>query len=237
MESGRSAVADAGAPSDPAAVRGMFASIAGRYDLANHLLSGGMDFLWRRRVAQVVAGWNPERVLDVATGSGDLAVALKRYTGAEVTGTDFCEEMLERAGMKGVAPLVLADAMALPFADGAFDAVTVAFGLRNMPDYAAALREMARVVRVGGGVVVLDFSLPRPPWCGLYRWYLHKVLPGIAGVITGEKDAYEYLGGSIERFPSGREMLALFERAGLEGAAQKPLTLGVVSVYTGTKRS
>ncbi len=186
---------------DPAAVRVMFDRVAPRYDLANHLLSGGIDFWWRRRAAQVVEQWQPRRVLDLATGSGDLALAIqRRLVHAEVVGADFSPEMLERARRKGLRRTVVADALALPFDAGSFDCVTVAFGLRNMADWGAALREIARVLVPAGHLLVLDFSLPRGALRPLYRAYLHRVLPLIAAAVTGQKNAYDYLGASIETF-------------------------------------
>ena len=142
----------------------MFGRIARRYDLANHLLSGGADFLWRRRAAKIVEQWRPNQVLDLATGSGDLALALQgRLPEAAVTAADFSPEMLSIAKQKGVRETVLADAMHLPFEAASFDCVTVAFGLRNMSDWSLALREMSRVLRPRGHLLVLDFSLPAGP--------------------------------------------------------------------------
>lgn len=214
----------------------MFGRIAGRYDLANALLSGGMDWLWRRRAAQVVRGWHPERLLDLATGSGVLAGTLERWIpGVRIIGADFCLPMLRQAQRTGrLREMVVADAMALPFADGSFDALTVAFGLRNMPAYLGALREMRRVLRPGGGVLVLDFSVPEGWWRGLYRVYLHRCLPKIAGCLSGDRHAYEYLAESIERFPRGQEMLVLLREAGFAAGRAEPLTGGIVSLYTAT---
>lgn len=220
---------------DPGYVREAFARIADRYVTTNHVLSFGTDILWRRRVAGMVRSWEPRRVLDVATGTGDLALEIQdACPGAEVVGSDFCAEMLAHAGYRGLARTLVADALDLPFDDAEFDVVTVAFGLRNMADYGKALREMRRVLRPGGHVLVLDFSLPVGLLRGPYRWYLHHVLPKLAGRLTGQVDAYQYLGGSIEAFPMGDEMLALFERCGFVGAEARPLTFGVATVYRGT---
>lgn len=221
---------------DPAKVRGIFSAIAGRYDLANHLLSGGLDFLWRARAVRMVAAWQPRTVLDLATGSGDLALAMqKAMPAAHIVGADFCLPMLEVAARKGLHPLVVADGTQLPFADGAFDAVTVAFGLRNMESWPGALREMARVLRPGGHLLLLDFSMPRPPLSGLYRFYLHKILPRFAGLLTGNRAGYEYLGESIEAFPSGDAMVALIRGHGFAAATAMPLAAGIVSIYTARK--
>jgi demethylmenaquinone methyltransferase / 2-methoxy-6-polyprenyl-1,4-benzoquinol methylase len=225
------------APSrDPQRVRGMFDSIAQRYDLANHLLSCGIDFYWRSRAARIVAGWQPRRVLDLAAGSGDLALAIqRRVPGAEVTAADFSSEMLERARAKGLTRTVVADALALPFADASFDCVTVAFGLRNMADWPAALREMSRMVRIGGHVLVLDFSMPQQMLRPIYRFYLHRCLPALAALITGRRDAYEYLAASIEEFPSGTAMTQLINANGFRSARAIPLTGGIASIYTAEK--
>jgi demethylmenaquinone methyltransferase/2-methoxy-6-polyprenyl-1,4-benzoquinol methylase len=175
-------------------------------------------------------------VLDLATGSGDLAFAIERACPqATVTGADFCEPMLERARKKGLRHTVVADAMHLPFPDASFDAVTVAFGLRNMESWPGALREMGRVLEPGGHLLVLDFSLPRPPLRGIYRFYLHRVLPVVAGMVTREKSAYEYLGASIEKFPAGKAMVSMIEECGFASAACVPLTGGIVSLYTAVR--
>jgi demethylmenaquinone methyltransferase/2-methoxy-6-polyprenyl-1,4-benzoquinol methylase len=215
------------------AVRRLFGAIARRYDLANHLLSGGLDFWWRRRAAKIIRSWKPARVLDLATGSGDLALALaKACPDAEVFAADFCLPMLLAARRKGVANLIQADGMSLPFSDAAFDAVTIAFGLRNMESWQRGLAEIARVLRPGGHLLVLDFSIPCPPFRAPYRFYLHRVLPAFARFLTGDRQAYEYLGASIEKFPAGLEMNAMIEAAGFADAKCKLLTGGVVSLYT-----
>lgn len=212
----------------------LFGTIARRYDLANHLLSGGLDFLWRRRAAKIVRAWAPSTILDLATGSGDLALALaKACPAAEITAADFCQPMLDEARRKGVKNLVQADGMNMPFPDASFDVLTIAFGLRNMESWPLALAEMARVLRPGGHLLVLDFSVPPPPFRGLYRFYLHRILPHLATLLTGEKTAYEYLGDSIETFPQGAAMQALLKESGFAEASYIPLTGGIVSLYTG----
>jgi len=214
----------------------MFGSIAHRYDLANHLLSGGMDFLWRRKAVQIVRKWNPSTLLDVATGSGDLAIALQNaLPAAKVTGSDFCEPMLARATAKGLKHTLVADGMNLPFENGRFDVLTVAFGLRNMESWDGALKEFARVLRPSGHLLVLDFSTPPPPFRGIYRFYLHHILPRLASLLTGRKSAYEYLGASIEQFPQGEKMIALLNGAGFSSTQAHPLTFGVVTIHTAAK--
>lgn len=214
----------------------MFGRIARRYDLANHLLSGGADFFWRRRAAKIIAAWGPRDILDLATGSGDLALAIqRRFPAATITAADFSPEMLEIARGKGVANTVVADALQLPFANASFDVVTVAFGLRNMADWDRALAEVARVLRDRGHLLILDFSLPTGALRPFYRFYLHRCLPLFASLVTGQKSAYDYLGGSIEKFPSGPSMLELVEANSFTNAAAEPLTGGIATIYSAQK--
>jgi demethylmenaquinone methyltransferase / 2-methoxy-6-polyprenyl-1,4-benzoquinol methylase len=214
----------------------MFAKIAGRYDLANACLSCGLDHFWRLYVARLVASWKPSQILDLASGSGVLAEAMmKKLPQASIVATDFCEPMLRQAKKRGLTQLVVADGLALPFKDSSFDIVTIGFGLRNMASYETAIREMYRILKLGGHLIVLDFSLPDPPLKYLYRMYLHWVLPRLAGWITGESEAYRYLGESIEAFPKGTTMLKLLESCGLNAAREKRLTGGIVSCYSATK--
>lgn len=221
----------------PEYVRDLFSAIAGRYELVNHLLSGGLDFYWRSKALRQVRRWHPSLLLDVATGSGDLALALaKGVPGIRVIGADFCRPMLEVAQRKGLLELVEADGMQLPFAKETYDVVTAAFGLRNMACWEKGLSEMGRLLKPGGHLLILDFSLPTLPLIRpLYRAYLHHVLPIIAGLATGRKDAYQYLGGSIEKFPSGPAMTELINSCGFQNAKAYPLTLGTVSIYTAEK--
>lgn len=214
----------------------MFGRIARRYDLANHLLSGGADFLWRGRAVRIVEDWRPRRVLDLATGSGDLALALqRRLPEGAIVAADFSPEMLSVAQRKGVRETVLADALRLPFPNESFDCVTVAFGLRNMADWSLALREMSRVLRSSGHVLVLDFSMPAGRLRPAYRFYLHRCLPILASLVTGQKAAYDYLGGSIEKFPGGDEMIRLIEQNGFALGSARPLTGGIATIYTAQK--
>ncbi len=221
---------------DAVYVRDAFARIADRYVLTNHVLSCGMDLWWRRVVTRRIRRWNPASLLDVASGTGDLALEIQEaLPRCEVIASDFCAEMLAHARSRGLEKTVVADALALPFSDAGFDVVTVAFGLRNMADYEAALREMHRVLKPGGRLVILDFSLPGGVMRKPYRFYLHRVLPRLAGWLTGQRDAYEYLGGSIEQFPAGEAMRELLGRCGFVKTEADPLTGGVVSVYVGRK--
>ena len=219
------------------AVQRLFGIIARRYDLANRVLSMGFDAGWRRRAARLVQQWQPRRILDLATGSGDIALALtKSCPEATVIGADFCLPMLQEARRKGVPSLVQADGLRLPFADASFDALTIAFGLRNMESWQDGLVEMARVLRGGGHLLVLDFSVPRPPLRAFYRFYLHRILPRMAAILTGDRGAYEYLGASIEKFPQGGEMCALIAAADFEDAKCETLTGGIVSLYTAARK-
>jgi demethylmenaquinone methyltransferase/2-methoxy-6-polyprenyl-1,4-benzoquinol methylase len=199
------------------------------------VLSGGLDFFWRRRAAKIVAGWKPASILDLATGSGDLALTLEKFNPqAAVVGADFSEEMLLRAKAKGLRNTVLADALHLPFDDASFDAVTVAYGLRNMASWPDALREMRRVLRDCGHVLVLDFSIPTwQPLCAIYRLYLHGCLPFFATILTGKKSAYRYLADSIETFPQGGAMTSLLNECGFSETKCERLSGGIVSLYTG----
>ena len=212
----------------------MFGAIARRYDLANHTLSCGIDFYWRKRAANTVASWRPGKIVDLATGTGDLALALqKKLPDAEVTGVDFLPEMLELAQGKGVRQTMLADAMKLPFPDDSFDCVTIAFGLRNMENWKGALAEMSRVLRRDGHLLVLEFSLPKISIVRtIYRFYLHRCLPLLGSFLTRKKSAYDYLGDSIEEFPSGRAMIDLIEASGFRHATLQPLSYGIVTIYT-----
>ncbi len=198
-----------------------------------------MDFVWRAHVAGLVAGHQPRRILDLATGSGDLAIDLgKACPQAQVTAADFCLPMLEEARKKRVPNLVQADALALPFADASFDAVTVSFGLRNMASWPGAIAEMGRVLCDGGLLVVLDFSLPGQPLLrAVYRFYLHRILPRVAGWTTGRPEAYTYLGESIEGFPRGAAMNALIAECGFDCRPPRPMCLGIVTLYAALRSS
>jgi demethylmenaquinone methyltransferase / 2-methoxy-6-polyprenyl-1,4-benzoquinol methylase len=221
---------------DAVYVRDAFSRIADRYVLTNHVLSFGADIWWRKVVTARIRKWKPRRLLDVASGTGDLALEIQdQCPDCEVIASDFCAEMLAHAASRGIAKTLVADALNLPFPEGSFDVVTVAFGLRNMADYPAALREMRRVLKPGGRLVILDFSLPGGILRTPYRLYLHHVLPRMAGWVTGQRDAYEYLGGSIEAFPAGKDMTTLMETCGFAETEVTPLTFGVVSIYQGTR--
>jgi demethylmenaquinone methyltransferase / 2-methoxy-6-polyprenyl-1,4-benzoquinol methylase len=219
----------------------MFAHIAPRYDVANRVLSVGIDRRWRRVAVDFAGVAAGERVLDVCSGTGDLALVLAR-TGSRVVGSDFTFEMLRRARQKTVAvaghlahtpEFVAGDTMELPFHGGSFDLVTVAFGIRNVADPLAGLREMRRVTRPGGRIVVLEFCNPRVPVVGaLYRFYFRRILPVLGRMISGDtKGAYSYLPRSVMAFPERGEFLELMREAGLEAPHQKILTCGIAALY------
>jgi demethylmenaquinone methyltransferase / 2-methoxy-6-polyprenyl-1,4-benzoquinol methylase len=221
----------------PAHVREMFGSIATRYDLANHVLSCGIDFYWRARAAKIVDTWHPHEIADLATGTGDLALAMqKKLPHAELTGVDVLPEMLEIARRKGVRRVVLADAMELPFDDASFDCVTIAFGLRNLENCSSALTEMWRVLKPKGHLLVLEFSMPTMPIVrAAYGFYLHRCLPLLGSFLTQKKSAYDYLGDSIEEFPSGNAMCELMRETGYVSPSFERLTGGIVTIYTAAK--
>lgn len=218
---------------DPHFVKDAFSKIADRYVVTNHVLSLGTDILWRKKVGRIVKGWNPKDILDVATGTGDLALELQKVCpDAHLLASDFCPEMLAHASKRGVEHTQVVDAMNMPFEDNSCDVLTVAFGLRNMADYSAALTEMRRVIRPDGHLLVLDFSTPEGILKKPYGFYLNKVLPKIAGVLTGEEEAYSYLAGSIGDFPSGEPMKQLIAEQGYTDVQRIALSGGIASIYT-----
>ncbi len=225
---------------DPTAVNSMFARIARRYDVANHLLSGGIDFWWRQTLVRAVRDSGAQTILDLATGSGDVAFALADglAPGTQLTGMDFCQPMLDEALAKRGRQTRWAhiefkqgDGLALPLPDQSFDAVTIAFGLRNMADRHRALSEMRRVLRPGGRLFVLEFSQPYFWFRPFYYGYLKYILPAVAGIVTGDRSAYEYLCGSIEQFPGRAAMSSEIRQAGFATVKATPLTCGIVALH------
>lgn len=226
------------AHADPEFVKGLFGKIAKRYDQINTVLSAGMDKAWRSKAGEIVRTWAPLMVLDIATGSGALAAAIKQKNPeAEVIGADYCLALLRRSKDRSeISGRFLADALSLPFLAESVDVVTVAFGLRNMASYSGAISEMHRVLRPGGHVLILDFSLPANfIWRWIYRGYLHVILPWFAGILSGQPYAYRYLAESIEKFPKGQGMFRLLESCGFESPSETPLAGGVVSIYCARK--
>ena len=226
------------------AVREMFSGIAGRYDLLNHLLSLNIDRRWRRAVARELQDIlaRPEAiVLDVACGTGDLSIELAASAKADVIGTDFCRPMLALADRKiaeieSRIPLVESDAMSLPFADESFDAVTIAFGLRNLSDTSDGLIELRRILKPGGRLVVLECSKPGIPGLDkLFNFYFSRILPRIGGLISGSRGAYSYLPASVARFPDQRKLEGMMKEVGFTAVSHKNLTGGVAALHFGSK--
>jgi demethylmenaquinone methyltransferase/2-methoxy-6-polyprenyl-1,4-benzoquinol methylase len=230
--------ADRGTLEEPQ-VRAMFDRIAGLYDALNSVMTVGMHHQWRRRAADLAAVGPGDRVLDVATGTGDLAVELASRVapGGEVVGSDFSDEMLVHARRK--APELRfewGNALELPYADGEFDAATVGFGARNFSDLDRGLAEMARVVRPGGRVVVLEITTPtRAPLSAFYGVWFDRIVPMI-GKVAGDSDAYDYLPSSVKRFPSPEGLAASMERAGLEHIRWILTAGGIIALHVGQKR-
>ena len=239
--------APAGAPdreSAALAVREMFTSIAPRYDLLNHVLSCNIDRLWWWRTARRFDSIlkRPEaRVLDLCCGTGDMAFALRRRAGSkapQILGADFSHAMLQRAAKKGTGTTlrwIEADALRLPFPDEHFHLVTSAFGFRNLADYDAGLREIARVLAPGGACGILDFGEPGGLLGKLYRVYFKKVLPKIGTMISGVRGPYAYLPASVERFPAPEEMLGRMRQAGFHDVSWTPYSFGIAGLYRGVK--
>lgn len=226
-------------------VAGIFGNIAESYDAFNILSSLGIDRLWRRAAVRAARVTRGIRVLDLCAGTGDLTLALaKRGLAREVVGTDFSPEMLAVAEKKAARPkggssvcFSVADAQLLPFADSAFDVVTVAFGVRNLPDRAANFREVYRVLKPGGRYVILEFSRPPfGPWRVFYHFYLRNVIPRLGGTLSGgDRESFQYLNDSILRFPSQPELSAELRKAGFGAIDWKNLTGGIVAIHTAVK--
>ncbi len=222
-------------------VAAMFDAIAPRYDLLNRVLSMGTDRRWRRKAVRVLGRHRPRHVLDVATGTGDLAVEALSVGAESVVGVDIAERMLEvgrrkidRLGLADRVTLRYGDALRLPFEDATFDAALVAFGVRNFENLESGLAEIHRVLRPGGLLVVLEFSRPRHfPVRQLYGMYSRFVLPAIGRLLSGDSGAYRYLPASIRVFPDGEDFLAVMRNAGYDHAVDERLTFGVASIYTG----
>ncbi len=218
----------------------MFGSIAGRYDATNTVLSGGMHHRWRRKAVKALALAPDARVLDVCCGTGDLSLALADSLGpdGDVIGTDFCQEMVDearlKAGERTDLSFQVADAMALPFEDDTFDGATVSFGIRNVVDPRAGLAEMARVVRPGGRVLVLEFGQPDGLFGAMFRFYSAQVMPRVGGLMTGNREAYEYLPRTSAAFPAGDLFVEqLLAPAGLTPIESEPLLWGLAWLYLG----
>ncbi len=231
---------------DPVAVNSMFGRIARRYDLANRLLSGGMDVWWRRKLVQAVEQGRPRDIVDLATGSGDVAFALARQLppSTQIIGMDFCQPMLDEAEQKKLAAgagfyanvtFRQGDGLALPLADGCCDALTISFGLRNLADRQRGLSEMRRVLRPGGRLLVLEFTQPQAWFRPFYYFYLRKILPWVAGAVTGDRAAYVYLNETIEQFPNQAELSGEIRQAGFAQVESRGMTFGIVALHVAVK--
>lgn len=231
---------------DAEKIRSMFAAVSHRYDLLNHLLSLNRDKSWRKKTVAMSDLRGGEKVLDVCSGTADLALEYAESVGSGglVVGTDFCPEMLfigkekaDAAHLGARIELMVADTLDLPFPDGIFDVVSVAFGIRNVSDYEAGIREMARVARAGGRVVILEFSLPEKGFFNkIYLAYFTRMLPMIGRAVSqNSNDAYRYLPDSVLAFPKGSKMCGVMESCGLANVSARELSLGIASVYVGAK--
>lgn len=229
---------------EPAKIAGMFDGIARRYDTLNHVLSGGLDLLWRKRAIRALQLPPGGRLLDMCTGTGDLALAAVRAVrGSSVVGVDFSGEMLRYglakvrdAGLGGRVRLVRGDATRVPLPDASVDAASVAFGIRNVVDRDQACREFARVLKPGGRLVILEFGNPTlPGWRQFYAWYSRVVLPRIGAVISGDRVAYSYLPASIGQFPAPEAFSRDVKAAGFSSVTWKAMTFGTVYLYIATR--
>lgn len=227
------------------AVREMFSGIASKYDFLNHFLSVNIDKRWRRLVRQKLEKElnNPNAlILDVACGTGDLSIELQEHAEAKVIGTDFCRPMLEIAEEKNAKnsisiPYIEADGMNLSFADESFDAVTIAFGLRNFSNWQKGLSELRRVLKSGGKLAILEFSTPVVPgFKQIFNFYFTRVLPRIGGAVSGSRGAYEYLPDSVSRFPDQNRLARMMGEIGFSNVEYKNLTGGIAAIHTGTKK-
>ncbi len=239
----------------PPDVQALFSGAAHTYDFLNHLFSLQADRRWRAALVRAARLRPGRRVLDVCTGTADVAIALARRlrrlegggpaAGGRVVGIDFSERMLERGrrkvrrrGLEDRIALAQADALRLPFAGGSFDLVSIAFGLRNLADRRLGIREMARVLRPGGRLLVLEFSPPPPGWTGrMYAWYLGRWMPMVGGLVSGSAAAYRYLHSSIAAFPRPPQVAALLEEAGLQRVSWRRLSGGIACLHRGIRRA
>jgi demethylmenaquinone methyltransferase/2-methoxy-6-polyprenyl-1,4-benzoquinol methylase len=224
-------------------IAGMFDAIAPRYDFLNHLLSAGIDTRWRAHAIRTLRLTGHETLVDVCTGTADVALEARRRGAARVIGVDFAGAMLRlglqkiiAAGERGRIALARGDAMRLPFGDAVAEAATVAFGIRNVQDVQVACAELARVLKSGGRLAILEFGVPRIPGvAAMYRWYFTRVLPMIGKMISGHSAAYSYLPASVGTFPPPAEFMTILRHAGFVDVEAVPLTFGIVYLYTAAK--
>ncbi len=228
---------------DKVYIRSLFDSIAHRYDFLNHLLSYGLDVLWRRKAIALLQPYQPKRILDLATGTADLAIRAARLHPTEIVGLDISEEMLrigqdkiKRHRLNQMIQLQAGEAENLPFSDGSFDAVTVGFGVRNFSDLERGLMEIHRVLRPGGATMILEFSNPQQfPMKQLYGFYCRRILPIVGGFVSENREAYEYLPNTVSEFPNEQDFLSTLCSIGFTEAQCYPLTFGIVTIYLAFK--
>lgn len=221
----------------------MFDNISARYDFLNHLLSLGIDKGWRRKVVRFIRSHQPKTILDIATGTGDLAIALSKIEGTTITGLDISagmlkvgEEKIIKKGLNDRITMQLGDSENLPFEDNSFDAITVAFGVRNFENLEAGLKEMNRVLKPGGQVAVLEFSQPTSfPFKQIYGFYFRYILPTIGKLVSKDASAYTYLPESVGAFPYGARFLEILGKCGFSDTRGQQVTFGIATIYTGTK--
>jgi demethylmenaquinone methyltransferase/2-methoxy-6-polyprenyl-1,4-benzoquinol methylase len=222
----------------------MFNSIASRYDFMNRFLSAGIDVWWRKKAISQLKELSPKKILDVATGTGDVAIMTYRMLHPEkITGIDISEGMLEfgrkkidRLGLSGRIELLCADSETMPFEHNSFDAVTVAFGVRNFQNLEKGLKEMHRVLHPGAKLVVLEFSKSRSGvLSGFFNFYMNVITPAVGKLFAKNKDAYQYLNDSVQAFPEGQRFLEIMADAGFQNTCLKRLTFGICTIYCGTK--
>ncbi len=224
-------------------VRNMFDDISNRYDFLNHFLSFSIDFWWRRKLISLLSVKQPQNILDVATGTGDLAIALAKLNPRKITGIDISEKMLTiardkviRKKLNKIISFETGDAENIPFTDNSFDAVTVAFGVRNYENLLMGLKEMNRVLKQGGTMMILEFSQPQANlFSQLYRIYSERIIPFIGKLISKHKHAYQYLPESVAAFPAGKDFLEILKEAGLKNNREYSLTGGIATIYMGDK--
>lgn len=224
-------------------VAGMFDRIAGRYDFLNHFLSLGIDRGWRKKAIHTLKAIAPRKILDVATGTGDLAIAALALQPEHITGVDISEGMMEIGrkkladkGLSDKITLQYGDSEALPFEDNTFDAITCAYGVRNFEHLEKGLAQMSRVLNTGGRIAILEFSQPKKfPVKQLYRFYFRYILPTLGKTVSKDATAYTYLPESVAAFPEGSTFCAILERNGFRNAKAKPLSLGITTLYTAEK--
>lgn len=221
----------------------MFNNIANRYDFLNHFLSAGIDYRWRRKAIKILAKSNPKTILDVATGTGDLAIAALKLNPKKVIGVDIAEDMVEigkkkvrEKKLEKIIHIQVGDSEDLQFNDNTFDAAIVAFGVRNFENLEKGLSEMYRVLKNNGIVMILEFSKPTAtPVRQFYQFYFKNILPFLGRIISGNDSAYTYLPKSVEEFPIGNEFLRILKKVGYADTQRIPLTFGIASIYTGKK--